>query len=320
MTEPVAAAEALASELLLLLDALPAALRRDAGNSQPGPRATEASIPVNQDVAEVMRVLPRQVAAEDRRIRTALGFSKISQGTPDVISRWPSYVRALQACTTAGDYSTDTAITALTRWLKAVRRALGLSMRAQPLGIHTCPYSCPEGQLLVLGSEGSLRRQGTGWGVDWRHAERILCPACGTSWGQAEWPLLGKLLNAATRTEADPVALGIMLGIPAATIRRWAFEKRIVSTGTDQRGRTLYATDAVRAVAVDLGRLAALPRGKFAITERVVNTHQQWNSHVPRKRPGATPGRFLHARTGQNTRRKAGVNRNVPRPAHRAGG
>jgi hypothetical protein len=256
VTEPVAAAEALAEELLLLLNALPAALRRDAGTSRPGPRATEASIPVNQDVAEVLRVLPRQVAAEDRRARTALGFSKISQDTADVITRWPSYVRALQACTT-GDYSPDDAMTAITRWLKAVRRALGLSMRAQPLGIHTCPYGCPEGQLLVLGSEGALRRQGTGWGVDWRHAERILCPACGTSWGHTEWPLLGAMLNAATRTEADPVALGIMLGVPAATIRRWAFEKRIVSTGHDQRGRTLYATDAVRAVAIDLGRIAA---------------------------------------------------------------
>lgn len=189
----VAAIRETVTELLLLIPALPAALEKDhAPGNGTGSPAIVAGTPCNTDVLSVMTALRQQIPAAERTWRRLLGDRDTDR--PDlesIITVLPSYLTRFESnadLTNADDVSTRA-----TAWLTDVRSVLGLNTPAAPIGI-SCPV-CPGGLLVVTGSRGNLRRDHAAWSVDWARYEAIKCPACGSRWGRADWPFLGRLLT-----------------------------------------------------------------------------------------------------------------------------
>jgi hypothetical protein len=82
---------------------------------------------------------------------------------------------------------------AVERWMRAVKLALGLRVPDTPIG-YDCPLHEEPSPLVMIGSEGFLRPGNT---VSWQHDGRIWCRACGEQWQVGQWPLLGRMLSTA---------------------------------------------------------------------------------------------------------------------------
>ena len=180
--------------LAALIPALAAALPRDSTGAK-GTSPT-AAIPVNPGVLHAIDVLHREVPPETARARALIG--ETGRGWDPVMCL--RHIPRIHTRLVNLDLAQDAAQLehAAGYWLRVVKQALGLRTPDIPIG-YPCPYhDAPGTGLLAAGSEGFLRREGDGITVEWAHAARVYCPGCGTSWGPAEWPMLGRMLKEAS--------------------------------------------------------------------------------------------------------------------------
>jgi hypothetical protein len=181
------------AELAALLPCLAGALRRD--NTTMGrSRSVVPGVPVNSDVLHAMVTLHREVP-------------DVTMAAAELAGE-PWQRRTIAACLTAiprlGARLHDLAMVdaerdlerGVYRWTRVTKLALGLRTPDIPIGAP-CPHCGHDGPgLMAVGSEGFMRRTGHGLAVEWEHAGRVVCRECGAAWGVAEWPLLGRVLEA----------------------------------------------------------------------------------------------------------------------------
>src|SRR6266568_2986011 len=193
-----------AAELAVLWPALAAALERDtaADGTVPGGALGSAAV-VNTDVLAAMILLSRDVPAVTRAACEAAGEPWQPRPVQTCLRALPRLAERLGHLGMAG--AAQTLEGAVWDWLRVTKRALGLRRPDIPVGF-ACPWaaSAPEDHaegrmLLCAGDEGFLRPGPGGMAVEWVTSGQIYCPAraCGASWPQGQWRLLGRMLGAA---------------------------------------------------------------------------------------------------------------------------
>jgi hypothetical protein len=177
-----------ADELAGLIPALVPALTRD--NAPPGGRAVlSAGGVVNADVLHAMIMLRAEVPACCATACAVTGEPWRPRPVGTCLRALPRFHDRLLAL---GEPSRARRIeSALERWMRAVKLALGLRIPDTPIGFG-CPLHEEPSPLVMLGSEGFM----TGATVTWQHDGRIWCRACGESWPVWQWRHLGRLISA----------------------------------------------------------------------------------------------------------------------------
>lgn len=193
------------AELAGLWPALAAALPRDTATAETGPSAA-AWLPaglVNADVEAAIHTLDRDVPAAVRAACEDISEPwrhRDLDGCLTQVPRLASRMRDLGHVAAEKNLAWDA-----DRWLRMVKRALGLRKPDVPVG-YACPWaeSRPECHadavmLFMAGQDGFLRSGADGPWVQRVDSGLIYCAAdtCGASWGPQQWPLLGRLLRQA---------------------------------------------------------------------------------------------------------------------------
>lgn len=203
MTGPADLARESCAELAELCPVLPAALARDTGGEGGLPAAWGSITVVNADVLAAIITLEEDVPAAVRAACCTISepwHHRDLQGCLRQIPRLASRMHDLALVSDEKCLAWQAG-----GWLRMVKRALGLRKPDIPIG-YECPYiASTPGQhdggcaLLAAGDEGFLRHGPDGLTVEWVHTPAIYCasPDCDASWGLAQWPYLGRLLQAA---------------------------------------------------------------------------------------------------------------------------
>jgi hypothetical protein len=194
------------SELTQLFPALAAALARDTASDTDtgtGHAPWEAITVVNADVLTAMITLSSEIPAATRTACHAIGEPWQPRDIPGCLRQLPRLASRMHDI---GRLDQEKELTShAAAWLRMVKRALGLRKPDIRLG-YPCPWAetRPENHpaasmLLAAGAEGFLRPADDGLRVEWVTSGLIYCPApaCGASWGPAQWPLLGRMLKTA---------------------------------------------------------------------------------------------------------------------------
>jgi len=192
-----------ASELAGLCPALAAALARDTTSEGSTPGHPGAVLNVNADVLTAMITIGEEIPAAVRCACETTGEPWQARDLAGCLRQLPRLAGRMHDLGYTGEEKT------LTRrangWLRMVKRALGLRKPDIPVG-YDCPHAAtrPENHpaavmLLAAGAEGFLRGDADGLRVQWVTSGLIYCPSavCGASWGPAQWPLLGRMLQTA---------------------------------------------------------------------------------------------------------------------------
>jgi hypothetical protein len=198
------------SELAGLFPALAAALARDTGGEGGGAgHMWAAAAIVNADVLAAMITLDHDIPAATRCACEAASEPWRHRDLQGCLRQLPRLAGRMHDLGLIADEKT--LIWQAGGWLRMVKRALGLRKPDIPIG-YACPWAetRPETHhpgaimLLAAGAEGFLRLAAGGLQVDWVTSAQIYCPsdACGASWGPAQWPLLGRMLETAARITA----------------------------------------------------------------------------------------------------------------------
>ena len=179
-----------ADELTGLIPALAEALERD--NAPAGGRAVlSAGAPYNLDVLAAGLLLRAQVPAEAAAAAGLCGEPWHSRPLDTCLRALPRFHgRLLVIGFPSGAKRIESSVE---RWLRAVKLALGLRIPDTPVG-YDCPLHDEPSPLVMLGSEGFIRDDGTT--VTWQHDGRIWCRLCGESWPVVQWRMLGRLISA----------------------------------------------------------------------------------------------------------------------------
>jgi hypothetical protein len=190
------------AELAALWPALAAALARDTASTgdTPGGTWTSATV-VNADVLTAMIALGRDIPAAIARACQVTGEPWRNRDLLGHLRQVPRLAARMHD-TGRPDGERELARDAAA-WLRTVKRALGLRKPDIAIG-YPCPWAGtrPENHpgtamLLAAGAEGFLRPGADGLRVEWVTSGQIYCPAsaCGATWGPAQWPLLGRMLE-----------------------------------------------------------------------------------------------------------------------------
>jgi len=194
------------SELAELCPALAAALARDTGGDGGAAGHTWAAAAiVNADVLAAMITLDHDIPAATRCACEAAREPWQHRDVQGCLRQLPRLAGRMHDLGLAADEKTLTG--QADGWLRLVKRALGLRKPDVPVG-YACPWAetRPECHadavmLFAAGAEGFLRPAADGLRVEWVTSGLIYCAAdaCGASWGPAQWPLLGRMLQTAAR-------------------------------------------------------------------------------------------------------------------------
>ena len=201
------------AELATLWPALAAALARDSADGPPAaPTWLPASL-VNADVEAAIHTLDHDVPAA---IRTACADISETWRWRDLDGCLRQVPRLAGRMRDLGHVGAERTLGwQAARWLRMVKRALGLQRPDTPLpGGPACPDAdiYPErhrgaDRLFLAGAEGFLR-PGRLVPVEWVTSGLIYCESadCGASWSQLHWDHLGRLLARARAESRDAAA------------------------------------------------------------------------------------------------------------------
>ena len=180
------------TELATLIPCLAQALPRDNTTSGRGGDPS-ASVPFNPDVMHALTVIAAEIPRATRLACVAIGEPWQPRTIPTCLRALPRLAGRL---TSTGQQAAAAQLDEAARWwIRITKQALGLRTPDLPIG-YPCPiHDGPPAGLLAAGSEGFLRRQRDGLVVEWVHAGRVFCPACGAAWGPGEWAMLGRVLQ-----------------------------------------------------------------------------------------------------------------------------
>jgi hypothetical protein len=179
-----------ADELTGLIPALAPALTRD--NAPPGGHAVlSAGGVVNADVLHAMIMLRTEVPVACHRAAAYTGESWQARPVPVCLRALPRLHDRLTVIALATE--ARRVESAVERWMRAVKLALGLRIPDTPIGFG-CPLHDEPQELVMLGSEGFISEGGAT--VSWQHDGRIWCRLCGESWPVWQWRHLGRLISA----------------------------------------------------------------------------------------------------------------------------
>lgn len=189
------------TELAELCPALAAALERDTGGEGGTSQPAAAANVVNADVLAAMITLDHEIPAAVRAACDTVSEPWQHRDLAGCLRQIPRLASRLRDLGMVREEQTLT--WQASGWLRIVKRALGLRKPDIGIGYH-CPYTTayPEQHadgtmLLAAGDEGFLRHGPDGPRVEWVHTPAIYCtsPDCDASWGPAQWPHLGRLLE-----------------------------------------------------------------------------------------------------------------------------
>ena len=188
------------AELASLWPALATALARDSGGDGGTSHTWAAVTVVNADVLTAMLTLGREIPETIRYACEAIGEPWQHRDLAGCLRQVPRLAGRMHDLGLIANEKTLTRLAG--EWLRTVKRALGLRRPDLAIG-YDCPYaaSIPEQHtagrmLLAAGDEGFLRPRPDGLQVEWVHSPVIYCQGCSASWGLAQWPHLGRMLEA----------------------------------------------------------------------------------------------------------------------------
>lgn len=196
------------AQLTELWPALAQALARDTTTTDGGTTGFTAATVVNADVLAAMVMLEAEVPAATRQACDTIAEPWQHRGLAACLRQLPRLASRMHDL--GHEAAEDRLFKDTRRWLAITKRALGLRKPDIPLG-YPCPWADTQPDnhhdavmLISAGDEGFLRHGPDGTQVEWVSMAQIYCSAehCGATWGPAQWPLLGRMIEQAGRIGA----------------------------------------------------------------------------------------------------------------------
>lgn len=218
---------------------------------------------VREDVGLLPRDVPQSTREDARRLVGWLGWVGMQTWALPLVGKISELSTGLVVTLGLGGRTVAGEVSLLTEWLdhitrqywvsdlgeevrtlvRDLRTVLNVDERSVPVG--RCPATVPgpvSRSAVRVRPAGQSRPCGAALRVRLGN-ERIVCPACGTSWARDQWDELSGALGTPT---CDVAALSAWLDVPVGTLRRWRGEDQWTAHGTNKR-RPLYARTEVLA-------------------------------------------------------------------------